>query len=158
MLGELDAKRLYATLVALDGHEARTYMLEFLKDVCTTDNLRPYPWFKPVNKREAAEKIGASEEAFNIFWKAYPRKVGKGAALKVWAKIKMDKYELANLCLLALKWQCDSEQWTKDGGQFIPHPQTYLNQRRWEDEPPVVNHNQKVMGIAPSPTGRKMVL
>ncbi len=28
-------------------------------------------------------------------------------------------------------------QWMKDNGQrgFIPHPATYLNQRRWEDEP-----------------------
>ena len=29
-----------------------------------------------------------------------------------------------------------SEQWTKDGGQFIPNPTTWLNGRRWEDELP----------------------
>jgi hypothetical protein len=28
-----------------------------------------------------------------------------------------------------------SAEWTKDGGQFIPHPATWLNQKRWEDEP-----------------------
>ena len=27
-----------------------------------------------------------------------------------------------------------STDWTKDNGQFIPYPTTYLNQRRWEDE------------------------
>jgi len=27
-----------------------------------------------------------------------------------------------------------TEQWRKDNGQFIPHPQTWLNQRRWEDD------------------------
>jgi len=26
-------------------------------------------------------------------------------------------------------------QWTKDGGQFIPHPATWLRQERWTDEP-----------------------
>ena len=27
-----------------------------------------------------------------------------------------------------------SDQWTKEGGQFIPHPATWLNGKRWEDE------------------------
>jgi hypothetical protein len=27
-----------------------------------------------------------------------------------------------------------SAQWTKDGGAFIPHPTTWLNQRRWEED------------------------
>jgi hypothetical protein len=25
-------------------------------------------------------------------------------------------------------------EWTKEGGSFIPHASTYLNQERWEDE------------------------
>jgi hypothetical protein len=27
-----------------------------------------------------------------------------------------------------------SEQWSKDGGIFIPYPATWLNQERWNDE------------------------
>ena len=27
-----------------------------------------------------------------------------------------------------------SEEWQKDGGQFIPHPRTWLNHGRWKDE------------------------
>ena len=27
-----------------------------------------------------------------------------------------------------------SEQWKKDDGQFIPHPTTFLNGERWNDE------------------------
>ena len=27
-----------------------------------------------------------------------------------------------------------SAQWAKDGGAFIPHPTTWLNQRRWEED------------------------
>jgi len=68
---------------------------------------------------------------FVSFWKAYPRKVGKGAAMKAWEKARppLDK------CLATLRWQSQSEAWRKDNGQFIPHPATWLNQARWEDEP-----------------------
>jgi hypothetical protein len=33
----------------------------------------------------------------------------------------------------SIAWQVTSENW-KDP-QFIPHPSTWLNERRWEDEP-----------------------
>ena len=29
----------------------------------------------------------------------------------------------------------NSEGWQKDNGSFIPHPATFLNQRRWQDPP-----------------------
>lgn len=69
------------------------------------------------------------ETSFDRFWAAYPRKVGKGAAKKAFAKVKAP---LATL-LSALAEQKKSDMWTKDGGQFIPHPATWLNQERWED-------------------------
>ena len=71
---------------------------------------------------------------FLEFWSAYPKKVGKGSAYKIFNKLKLTKKE-KNAILTALIWQKKSEQWLKDNGQFIPHPATYLNQRRWEDEP-----------------------
>jgi hypothetical protein len=71
---------------------------------------------------------------FDDFWAAYPRKEGKGAAIKAWSKIKEPNSSL-NIILEALIWQKKSEQWTKDNGQFIPHPATYLNNQRWLDEP-----------------------
>ena len=71
---------------------------------------------------------------FDIFWKAYPKKIGKGAALKAWKNIKPLKGTI-NEITGALKWQITSNQWLKDNGQFIPNPATYLNQKRWEDEP-----------------------
>jgi hypothetical protein len=90
------------------------------------------------------EKVSASiarspyTPQFEEFWKAYPkqRRIGKGAAAKAWQKIKMDKDELLRLCLDAIKWQKLTEQWRRDNCQFVPHPTTYINQRRWEDEMP----------------------
>lgn len=73
-------------------------------------------------------------EDFLKFWREYPKKVGKGAAYKIFNKLDLTKKEKADI-ISALSWQRKSEQWLRDNGQFIPHPATYLNQRRWEDEP-----------------------
>jgi hypothetical protein len=71
---------------------------------------------------------------FELVWKSYPRKVGKGAARKVWAKVQPDT-ALTQKMLDALNWQRMQPQWMKDGGQFIPHLATWLRQERWSDEP-----------------------
>ena len=39
-----------------------------------------------------------------------------------------------DVLLPALKRAMASLQWTKDGGEFIPHPATWLQQARWLDE------------------------
>jgi uncharacterized protein YdaU (DUF1376 family) len=75
------------------------------------------------------------DAAFDAFWKAYPRKVGKQAALKAWRKLRPGP-ELAERILEAVAAQKRGEAWRRDGGQFIPHPTTWLNQGRWDDEPP----------------------
>ena len=72
---------------------------------------------------------------FEIFWGNYPRHTNKQAAYKAFAKLNPDDDLLCTI-LAAIEQQKKSEQWTKDGGQFIPHPATWLNGRRWEDEMP----------------------
>lgn len=74
---------------------------------------------------------GCEPSSFETFWQAYPRKVGKGAARQAWAK----RHPPITVVLVALARQRESEQWQRDGGQFIPHPSTWLNQERWQDEP-----------------------
>ena len=71
---------------------------------------------------------------FDRFWGAYPRKVSKADARKAFAKLNPDG-ELVEAMLRALDWQKRLPEWTKDGGQFIPYPATWLNACRWEDEP-----------------------
>jgi hypothetical protein len=36
--------------------------------------------------------------------------------------------------LAGLEKAKQSRQWMKDGGAFIPHPTTWLNGERWNDE------------------------
>jgi len=83
------------------------------------------------NRKEKNNTL--AQNRFNQFWSAYPRKIGKGAAEKSWSKIKMDD-ALFKAVLDAVESQKKSNQWKRDNGQYIPHPSTWLNQKRWEDE------------------------
>ena len=55
--------------------------------------------------------------------------------MKAYQKLKADSALLDKL-LNALERQKQSPAWKKDGGQYIPHPATWLNGHRWEDEIP----------------------
>lgn len=72
-------------------------------------------------------------ENFKTFWSAYPKKAGKDAAKKAFVKRKFDEQAFEKV-MAALNEQKASEQWVKDAGQFIPHPATWLNQGRFDDE------------------------
>jgi hypothetical protein len=74
-----------------------------------------------------------ADPRFVRFWQAYPRREKKPAALKAFAKIDPDAPTLAAM-LAAIDRQSRSEAWTKDGGKYVPHPASWLNGRRWEDE------------------------
>lgn len=76
------------------------------------------------------------EAEFETRWKRYVRRDGKQAALKAWLALDPDA-ELLEKIDAALEWQCKLPGWLKEGGQFAPHFSTYLNQARWQDEPPL---------------------
>lgn len=74
-----------------------------------------------------------SDALFDRFWAAYPKKVGKAAVRKKWAKLNVSE-QLVEKMIMSLNTQRQSAQWQRDGGQYIPNPLTWLNQERWEDE------------------------
>jgi hypothetical protein len=72
---------------------------------------------------------------FDTFWDAYPYKVGKEAARKSFERLFLSgKLPKEQVVLRAISQQKSGRQWVKDGGAFIPHPSTWLNQHRWEDQ------------------------
>lgn len=88
------------------------------------------------NKIEIENKKKSYDaDGFAAFWAAYPKKAGKADALKAWNKLKPDIVLQAKMGE-ALTAQKKSPQWTKNNGQYIPMPSTWLNGRRWEDEAP----------------------
>ncbi len=94
------------------------------------------PTDAPTSTPAAPPKAPKEPPGFAEFWELYPRKVGKGAARKAWERARKrcnGSRDLLTLCQEALPKHLRSEQWTRDGGQFVPHPATWLNQDRWED-------------------------
>lgn len=86
-------------------------------------------------KREEKENTltGVREKMFERFWSAYPRHEGKQNAQRAFDKLNVDEELLAKI-LSAIERQKQSSQWKENGGQYIPHPATWLNGHRWEDE------------------------
>jgi hypothetical protein len=96
----------------------------------------PTPAITPPNTPAFSKERRGEERniLFETFWKEYPRRVGKGAAIKSWERLQHPDETLKNI-LVALAWQKKCRQWTESGGKYIPMPTTYLNQTRWMDEP-----------------------
>ena len=82
---------------------------------------------------EKTEPVKDYEEKFNIFYKAYPKKVAKTKVLS-WFRSNKPKDDLFELMMKKLEVFKKSYNWNKDNGQYIPNPTTWLNQKRWEDE------------------------
>lgn len=73
---------------------------------------------------------------FAQFWEAYPRKVDKKRALKIWERLKPDEKTTSTI-LDAIAKQKRTKEQKKAMGEFVPewpHPTTWLNGERWEDE------------------------
>jgi len=88
------------------------------------------------NKQEGKElKNEKKKETYSVeflsFWTAYPRKIGKLNAWKSWIKLKPPLKETLDV----VERYKQSEGWKKEEGRYIPHPATFLNGGRWEDEP-----------------------
>lgn len=86
------------------------------------------------------------DNGFDSFWNAYPKKVGKKAACQAYRKAK-GKPPVDRLIQIILR-QKQSDSWTKEDGQYIPNPSTWLNQGRWDD----VLETKSVQFSGPCPT------
>lgn len=75
-----------------------------------------------------------ADTSFETFYSAYPKKRARRDAEKAWAKLKPDEALLETI-MQALEAEKQSPDWQKNNGQFIPYPASWLNGRRWEDQP-----------------------
>jgi mannitol/fructose-specific phosphotransferase system IIA component len=72
-------------------------------------------------------------EEFDRFWKACPRKTNKAAARKAFPKA-LKKGVTTDQLIEDMSRRVELGQWSLSEKRFIPHPATYLNGERWEDE------------------------
>lgn len=85
------------------------------------------------------------ENRFELFWKAYPKKKAKKTAWNAFKKIKPDE-ALFSRIMEAIGRYRTSQEWQRDGGQYIPHPATWLNGGCWDDEIEEVKQNAEHNG------------
>jgi hypothetical protein len=69
--------------------------------------------------------------SFDKFYALYPRKQGRRAAEKSWQRLSSQEQQDA---LEALPNHIEYWKLKQTEKDFIPHPATWINQGRWEDE------------------------
>lgn len=94
------------------------------------------------------------DNGFDSFWKAYPKKIAKQEALKAYKKAK--KKPTVERLLESLRRQIDSPKWQEEDGKYIPHPATWLNQGRWDDEVLTTSPSTGPQPRRPCPCGSGM--
>ncbi len=82
--------------------------------------------------RPVPSNVKNIRSAWAEFWATYPRKVGKRAAEKAFERA-VARASVEVVLAGARRFSADPN--LPADKQFIPHPATWLNQDRWEDEP-----------------------
>lgn len=95
----------------------------------------------PANAGDNAQIVSFEEQAFNEFWKAYPKKINKKGTFTAFKRIKNLKNELP-LILQAVETYKASKSWQQNNGQYIPYPLTFINQERWKAEQDLTREQQ----------------
>lgn len=73
-------------------------------------------------------------ENFDLFWKAYPRKVAKPTAFKAWEKQAIDEDAFLTTQIVGDIEKRTRLRWWSTDQSKIPHAATWINQGRWLDE------------------------
>lgn len=98
-----------------------------------SDPPTPKPRSKPKPPAEARQPKTAppTPPEFEEFWAAYPRKIGKAAALKAWKSATKTTHPDT----IQAGIEAHRDNLAAREARFIPHPSTWLNAGRWDDEP-----------------------
>lgn len=106
----------------------------------------PKPVPNPTSTRETETQSrgvkGGETPEFVAFWAKYPRKTAKDEAVKAWHRLRPDERLTAEI-MAGLDRLLPGYQSAEP--RFVPHPSTFLNGRRWTDEP---------VAAAKSPNGK----
>ena len=110
------------------------------EDKKNTDAKASVPSSSISKKSKLTRPEPAQVEAFNKFYQAYPRHVGKSDAEKAWLTLNPDPDLIAKI-MAAVQRYAEDVQGSEP--KYIKHPGPWLNARRWEDEPNGTNDNSQ---------------
>ena len=86
--------------------------------------------FRKEEKKSRTQKITTWDD-FQDFYRLYPHKKGKENARVMWSRLTEKERELAHAWLIRYIAYWKQKAIEK---QFLPHPATWLHQKRWEDD------------------------
>jgi len=102
----------------------------------STEVTPPAPTPTPTPKKEQKQKHEQQAARFGEFWAEYPNRKGKAGALAKWKSQGLDAIADKILDDVRRRKALDRD-WLRG---FIPHGQTYVNSKGWEDDIPETNH------------------
>lgn len=126
----------------LNGHEV-TIVDQLNTHAGARPSASPSPSPSQVERKKSElRSLSVGDSGFDVFWAAYPRKVGKGHAAKAYATA-LRKTPASELLSAVEAYQFDSRE------RFIPHPATWLNGERWLDEQDTFDPALRAAGLSP---------
>jgi hypothetical protein len=95
----------------------------------STQNVTPIPITNTSTNQVRDKDITSFED----FWSVYPKKNERKKCAAIWKRRALDDIGAMIVADVESRLLSDGK-WIKDGGKYVPYPQTYLNGDRWEDE------------------------
>src|SRR5579885_3495750 len=86
----------------------------------------------PLRSRSRSRASADSDPLFQKFWSDYPRKIRKRESYSAWRSLSETDRIAAVEALVSFK---ASNQWREENGKFIPGPNRFLGDRRFENPP-----------------------
>lgn len=103
-----------------------------------TEKTRPKRTETENRDRNIKERVCPSksekEEAFNVFYSHYPRKIGKKVALRQWLKLNPDEMQKALDVVETEEFKSHMRSQKRGTKDFRKHPSTWLTGGCWDDE------------------------
>lgn len=127
----------------INNRERESEIPNFAEDNVLHDDLTRDPRVTHASKAEGKgmERNGCIDHAdlqsaeIEPIYQAYPRKIGKGAALKAISKALDRGHSQQLLVERAQAYAAATATWPAEDRQFIPHPATWFSQDRFLDDP-----------------------
>jgi len=139
--------------VSYSSHALNRHRTVNKKESVESDKLIPDS-LSTKSKRKLTRPDPAVLEAFPRFYQAYPRHKGRQDAEKAWLKLNPGA-EVITVIMGAVERYAAEVRDTE--AKYILHPATWLNGKRWEDEPANGNGNGHAKPVQVKDLGNGMI-
>lgn len=95
---------------------------------------------------------------FDDFWLLYPRRIAKKAARDAWRRMTEVSQVAAIVSLFDWRrvWEFEAARRGEEQMNYLPHPATWLNGERWEDELPAGHKRPSARPMSPAATEQRV--